>query len=81
MGGIVIDETPAPTSTIGFELPDSDSLSVSFGTRYQINEKINIGLGALYSMRDNRVVSDSAINGEFEDSNVLIISSALEYKF
>ncbi|MDP2894922.1 MAG: outer membrane protein transport protein [Sulfurimonas sp.] len=81
MGGIVIDETPAPTSTIGFELPDSDSLSVSFGTRYQINEKINIGLGALYSMRDNRAVSNSAINGEFEDSNVLIISSALEYKF
>ena len=81
MGGLVIDETPVPTSTIGFELPDSDSVSVSIGTRYQINEKINIGLGALYSMRDERAVSNSAINGEFEDSNVLIISSALEYKF
>lgn len=81
MGGIVIDETPAPNSTLGFELPDSDSVSVSFGTRYQINEKINIALAALYSMRKDIVVSNSSITGEFTNSNVLLVSSALEYKF
>ncbi|MDO9267391.1 MAG: aromatic hydrocarbon degradation protein, partial [Sulfurimonas sp.] len=67
--------------TIGFELPDSDSVSLSFGTRYQINEKINIGLAALYSMREDRAVSNSALEGEFSNSNVLMVSSALEYKF
>ena len=81
MGGFVIDKTPAPNATIGFELPDSDSVSVSFGTRYPISEKINIGLAALYSMREDRTVLNSAINGEFKDSSVLIISSALEYRF
>ncbi|MDD5372448.1 MAG: outer membrane protein transport protein [Sulfurimonas sp.] len=81
MGGVVIDETPVPNATIGFELPDSDSVSVSLGARYQISEKINIGLAALYSMREDRTVSNGAINGEFKDSNVLIISSALEYRF
>lgn len=81
MCGMVIDETPVPSSTLGFELPDSDSVSVSFGTRYDISEKINIGIAALYSIRDDRGVSNSAINGKFEDSNILIISSALEYKF
>ncbi|WP_310442014.1 OmpP1/FadL family transporter [Sulfurimonas sp.] len=81
MGGLVIDESPVPNSTIGFELPDSDSMSVSFGTKYQINESLNIGLAALYSMREDRAVSNSSLNGEFSNSNVLIISSAIEYKF
>lgn len=81
MGGLVIDETPVPQSTLGFELPDSDSVSLSFGARYKISQKVNIGVAALYSMRDDRVVSNSAINGEFKDSNILIVSSALEYRF
>lgn len=81
MGGAVIDKSPVPNTTIGFELPDSDSVSLSFGTRYQINEKINIGLAALYSMREDRAVSNSTLEGEFSNSNVLIVSTALEYKF
>lgn len=81
MGGAVIDESPAPNATLGFELPDSDSVSLSFGTRYQINEKINVGLAALYSMREDRKVSNSTLEGEFSNSNVLIVSTALEYKF
>jgi long-chain fatty acid transport protein len=81
MGGAVIDKTPIPNATIGFELPDSDSMSLSFGARYQINESLNIGLAALYSMKEDRTVSNSALEGEFSNSNVLMVSSALEYKF
>jgi len=81
MGGIVIDKSPVPNETIGFELPDSDSLSLSMGARYQINDKINIGLAALYSIRENRRVLNASIDGEFSDANVLIVSSAIEYKF
>ena len=81
MGGIVLDETPIPDESLGFELPDSDSLSVSFGARYQMTEKINVGLAALYSMRDDRRTNDNNLNGEFKDSNVLIISAGLEYRF
>lgn len=81
MGGLVIDKSPVPNETIGFELPDSDSVSISMGARYQINDSLNIGLAALYSMRENRRVSNASIDGEFTDSNVLIVSSAIEYKF
>ncbi|MDT8337716.1 MAG: outer membrane protein transport protein [Sulfurimonas sp.] len=81
MGGVVIDESPAPDATLGFELPDSDSVSFSFGSRYQINEKINIGLAALYSIREDRTVSNGTLDGEFSNANVLMVSSALEYKF
>lgn len=81
MGGVVIDESPVPEATLGFELPDSDSVSVSLGARYRINEKLNIGLAALYSMREEREVTNSSLNGEFSNANVLIIASALEYRF
>ncbi|QOY52341.1 OmpP1/FadL family transporter [Candidatus Sulfurimonas baltica] len=77
MAGVVIDETPIPDNTLSFESPDSDSISVSFGGRYQIDEKMNIGLAALYSMKDDRDIA----SGELTDSNVLIISAGLEYKF
>lgn len=81
MGGVVIDKSPIPNSTIGFELPDSDSLSLSCGVRYQLNDKLNIGVAALYSMREDRKVSNASIDGEFSDANILIVSSAIEYKF
>ncbi|MBW6488658.1 MAG: outer membrane protein transport protein [Sulfurimonas sp.] len=81
MGGVVIDESPAPDATLGFEMPDSDSVSVSLGARYQINEKINVGLAALYSIREDRRVSNATLDGEFSNANVLMVSSALEYKF
>jgi long-chain fatty acid transport protein len=81
MGGVVIDKSPVPNSTIGFELPDSDSLSLSLGARYQINDKLNIGLAALYSIREDRRVSNDSIDGEFTDASILIVSSAIEYKF
>lgn len=81
MGGFVIDKSPVPNETIGFELPDSDSLSLSCGVRYQLNDKLNIGVAALYSMREDTRVSNASIDGEFSDANVLIVSSAIEYKF
>ncbi|QOY54375.1 outer membrane protein transport protein [Candidatus Sulfurimonas marisnigri] len=82
MGGVVVDNSPVPDSSLGYELPDSDSVSVSFGGRYQMNEKVNLGLAALYSMREDKSITNASLtNGEFKDSNVLIISAGLEYKF
>ncbi len=81
MAGMVIDETPVPDETVSFELPDSDSLSVSFGGRYQVNKEWNVGMAALYSMREERTVANDDITGEFSNSNVLIVSAGVEYKF
>ena len=85
MAGLVIDETPVPEKTLGYELPDTDSIAVSLGGRYKINDKMDLGLSALYSMHEKRTVSasvnDNKIDGEFTDGDVLIISAGLGYKF
>jgi long-chain fatty acid transport protein len=81
MGGFVIDESPVPDSTLGFELPGSDSLSLSFGGRYKLNEKMDIALSALYSMHEDRDVTNDDLDGEFSGANVLFISAGLGYKF
>ena len=81
MSGLVIDESPIPESTLGYELPDSDSVSVSLGARYQFSPKLNAGIGALYSMREDRVVHNDKLDGEFTNSTALLVSIGLEYKF
>jgi long-chain fatty acid transport protein len=81
MAGAVIDETPVPDETLSFELPDSNSVSVSAGVRYQYDENVNVGIGALYSMRESRKVTNDDIDGEFSNSNVLIVSAGLGYRF
>jgi long-chain fatty acid transport protein len=81
MGGVVIDNSPVPDETLSFELPDSDSVSVSLGARYQVTDSINLGMSALYSMRDSRSTVNKNLSGEFSNSDVLIISAGLGYKF
>jgi long-chain fatty acid transport protein len=83
MAGFVIDESPTPERTLNFESPGSDSMSVSFGGRYAINDKLDVGLSALYSMKEDRTINnnDSGLDGEFTDSNALLISVGLGYKF
>ncbi len=81
MAGVVYDNSPVPDNRVSYELPDSNSLSVSFGGRYDVTQKINIGLSALYSMRENRDVKNADIEGTFSNSNVLMISAGLGYKF
>lgn len=85
MAGAVIDHTPTPESTLNFESPGSDSLSVSLGGRYEISKTIDVGLSALYSMKEDRTVSNTVnvngINGEFSNANALLISAGLGYKF
>ena len=81
MAGAVRDESPIPDKSLSFELPDSNSVSVSAGLRYQYTKSVNVGFSALYSMRDTRKVTNSDVNGEFSNSNVLIMSAGLGYKF
>ncbi|DAB29157.1 MAG TPA: aromatic hydrocarbon degradation protein [Sulfurimonas sp. UBA12504] len=81
MAGVVYDQTPVPDETLSFELPDSDSISVSIGGRYAINDKIDVGLSALYSMREKRDATNDSLDGEFSNSNVLLVSMGVGYKF
>ena len=85
MAGAVVDFTPTPEETLNFESPGSNSLSVSLGGRYEISKTIDVGLAALYSIKEDRTVSNTVntngINGTFSNSNALLISAGLGYKF
>lgn len=81
MAGVVYDQSPVPEETVSYELPDSDSVAVSLGMRYQLSPSIDLGLSGLYSMRESRQVNNDEINGKFSNSNVLMISAGLGYKF
>jgi len=85
MAGAVIDNSPVPDSSLSFELPDSNSLSLSFGGRYKLNDKMSIGLSTLYSMRDNRTIkavdNNNKIDGKFSNADVLMVSAGFGYKF
>lgn len=85
MAGAVYDRTPVPEKTLSFELPDSDSIAFSLGGRYKIDDTMELGLAALYSMRESELKqSDNNINGivgKFSNAGVLMVSAGISYKF
>ena len=42
---------------------------------------MDVGLGALYTAKDDRVVQNDSIDGEFTDSSALLVSAGLSYNF
>ena len=81
MAGVVLDPSPTPEATLGFESPGSDALAFSFGGRYAIDDSFNVGLGVLYTQKEDRKVTNTAMDGEFSNSNALLVSLGLGYKF
>ncbi len=81
MFGLVYDENPVPDDKVSFELPDSNSITVSGGARYTINESWNVGAAAMYSVKEARTVSNEDVEGEFSNSNIFLMSAGVEYKF
>jgi long-chain fatty acid transport protein len=85
MVGVAYDVSPVPDSTIGYENPDSNSKVISLGGRYEINEKMSVGLAGLVSFKDNRSVNNIAdgghVNGEFSNARAYLLSAGMEYKF
>jgi len=81
MAGAVYSQTPVSEQRVSYELPDSDSLSVSMGGRYEIDKSLDIGISMLYSIRDERTVKNDEIDGTFSNSNILLVSFGAGYKF
>ncbi len=84
MGGFAYDESPAPDETLSFELPDSDAYLFSAGTQYKVNEQMELGLGVLYDLKEEREVTINPLGtvyGEFTDSAAWLVTVGLNYKF
>lgn len=80
MAGFAIDENPAPSENLGFELPDSDALLYSVGLRYKINENMEMGVAYLYDDKESRTVSNGIIEGTIEDASAHLVTFGFTYK-
>jgi len=81
MAGYAYDESPIPDETLGYELPSSDANIFSLGAKYQINEKIEVGLAGLMAIYDDRKVTNKIVQGEFSNSKSYLTTASIEYKF
>ncbi|MDD3462015.1 MAG: OmpP1/FadL family transporter [Sulfurospirillaceae bacterium] len=87
MAGFAIDKNPAPDSTLGFELPDSDAKLYSVGFDYKINKQLSMGFAYLYDDKEDRTVnnntggSSTAPSGTFSDSAAHLVRLSAKYKF
>ena len=82
MAGLALDESPIPEDTLSFELPGSDGMIYSVGTRYAMSKNIDIGASFLYFDKESRSVSQAAeINGGFTNAKAYFFTAGMEYKF
>jgi long-chain fatty acid transport protein len=84
MGGFAYDENPAPDEHVGFELPDSDAWIYSIGAQYKVNDKMDVGIAALYDYKESRTVEVSPTNpvyGEFTNASAFLLTVGLNYRF
>ena len=87
MAGFAIDKNPAPDSTLGFELPDSDAKLYSLGFEYKLDKQMSFGLSYLYDDKESRTVANrtsptlTAPNGTFTDAAAHLVTASFKYKF
>lgn len=83
MAGFAYDETPVPSDTLGFELPDSNAWLYSLGGKFKINGQMEIGMAYLYGYKESRTVVNGSprtgLNGEFSDACAHLVTVGLRY--
>jgi len=86
MAGFAIDNSPIPSKTLGFELPDADAKLYSVGFEYKYSKKVSIGMSYLYDDKETRVISASdaninGIKGTFKDISAHLLRVGFKYRF
>lgn len=82
LAGLAYDESPIPEDTLSFDLPGSDGMIYSIGTRYAVSKDIEVGASFAYLDADEISVSQAtAITGSFDNTAVYLFTIGMEYKF
>ncbi len=86
MAGFAIDNSPVPSHTLGFELPDSDAKLYSVGLEYKYSNNLTLGISYLYDDKETRTItaSDANINGivgTFKDTRAHLLTAGFKYRF
>ncbi len=80
MAGFAIDENPAPSENVGFELPDSDALLYSVGVKYLITEHMELGMSYLFDEKESRNISNGALEGTLDNAAAHLLTIGLTWK-
>lgn len=81
MAGFAVDKSPAPDSTLGFHLPDSDARIYSLGMRYRLHESLQIGAAYLLSDKKPRSVRNDTADGTFANAAAHLLHIGAQYRF
>ncbi len=82
MAGMVYDESPIPDESLSFELPGSDGMVYSVGTRYMLSEEVEVGASFFYLDKKSRTVNQAGgIDGTFTDAAAYFLTLGVEYRF
>ncbi|NPB06234.1 MAG: transporter [Aquificae bacterium] len=80
--GVAYTESPIPTSSLGFELPEPKYAWVlSGGLAYKPSPNAELGLGYLYLVSGSRKVTNALLRGEFTDVSAHILTLSLGLRF
>ncbi|NPA87328.1 MAG: transporter [Epsilonproteobacteria bacterium] len=87
MLGYAYDESPVPNSTIDFSLPDSDKHIFSGGIKYKLDDRMSVGISALYTKQKTRrasvydPITKTYTNGEFKEGGAVLFAAGFDYTF
>ncbi len=86
MYGLAYDESPVPTSRVGFELPDADAIIFSLGALYHYTKNLTFGISYLYDYKLERSISlfdrnNNGIVGRFSDVRAHLLNLSLCYRY
>ena len=84
MFGFGYSINPAPDQYVSYSSPESDSITISLGGRYDISDTMDIGFAALYSGGFSRTLAQgtaSGVNGEISNKDVYTTILGAGFKF
>jgi long-chain fatty acid transport protein len=84
MAGFGYDNNPIPDENVDFSIPDSNAWLYSIGMQYAVNEKMDLGIAALYDYKEERTVMvdpTGTAYGEFTDAAAFLVTVGLNYRF
>lgn len=81
LGGLALDKTPVQNRYLGFETPDSDSILYTGGAYYKYSDKLSFGGAISYTDKKDRAISNGIVEGEFTDTNAILSTLGVSYKF
>ncbi len=82
MLGLAYSESPIPSRTLGFELPEPKyTWILSLGGIYRPRPSLELGLAYLYLVEGSRRVDNQTIKGEFTDISAHLLTLSLGLRF